>query len=340
MPAFITRYHRGMRVRLLIAGGGVVLLASLGAFFTYRIRHSVPAKAAPVVKLVLQPIPTDVTLSGTIQATKAIKVGVPLDGTVEQFVADVGDDVAKSDVLARIRNPKIAMQQEEQRLNGERARNRVQELEAALIGARGEVSRSEADATRVQMEVGRAQKEFERQQMMMREGVTPRLVFEKAEQDYNALKTQSENLADARQKAQDRVASLTKELETAQKAAEKGAKEMERAPGGPGEGEVISPEDGVVLARRGKEGDLVTKKITDLFELGVDLGKLQVVVMRDAQASPRIQPGQTAAIEIKEFPSTAQGTVREVKAGQVWIDFPSPAQGVRPGMTAEVKIKF
>ena len=329
-----------MRVRLFVAGGGVILLAAVGAFVSYRVRHSVPAKAAPVGKLVLQPIPTEVTLSGTIQATKVINVGVPVDGTVDQFVADVGDDVAKSDVLARIRNPKIATQQEEQRLNGERARNRVQELDAALIGARVEVSRSEADATRVQMELGRAQKEFERQQLMMREGVTPRLVFEKAEQDYNALKTQAENLAETRQRAQDRVASLTKDLDAAQKAAEKGAKEMERAPSGPGEGEVISPADGVVLARRGKEGDPVTRKIADLFQLAVDLGKLQVMVMPDAQAAPQIRVGKTASITIKEFPSTAQGTVREVKAGQVWIDFPSPAQGVRPGMTAEVKIKF
>jgi len=340
LPAFITRYHRGMRVRLLLAGAGVVVLAAVGAFVSHRMRHSVPAKPAPVAKPVLQPIPTEVSLSGTIQATKVIKVGVPVDGTIEQFVADVGDDVAKSDVLARIRNPKVATQQEEQRLNGERARNKVQELEAALIGARVEVSRSEADATRVQMEVGRAQKEFERQQMMMREGVTPRLVFEKAEQDYNALKTQAENLAETRQRAQERVASLTKELEAAQKNAEKDAKEMERAPGGPGEGEVISPADGVVLVRRGKEGDVVTKKMTDLFEIAVDLGKLQVVVTPDAQTVPRIRTGQTAAIEIKEFPSTAQGTVREVKAGQVAIEFPSPAQGVRPGMTAQVKIKF
>ncbi|HYL79009.1 MAG TPA: efflux RND transporter periplasmic adaptor subunit [Bryobacteraceae bacterium] len=329
-----------MRVRLFVAGGGVLVLAAVGAFVSYRVRHSVPAKAAPVGKLVLQRIPTEVTLSGTIQATKIVKVGVPLDGTVEQFVADVGDDVAKSDVLARIRNPKLATQQEEQRLNGERARNRVQELDAALIAARVEVSRSEADATRVQLELARAQKEFERQQMMMREGVTPRLVFEKAEQDYNALKTQAENLAETHQRAQERVASLTKELEAAQKAAEKGAKEMERAPGGPGEGEVISPEDGVVLARRGKEGDPVTKKMPDLFELGVDLGKLQVVVTPDAQSAPQIRIGKTAYIAIKEFPSTAQGTVREVKAGQAWIEFLSPAQGVRPGMTAEVTIKY
>ncbi|HEV2691176.1 MAG TPA: efflux RND transporter periplasmic adaptor subunit [Bryobacteraceae bacterium] len=330
-----------MSVRWWAAGGGVILLAALAAgFYGYRMRHAAPAKVAPVVKVAPPPLPTEVTLAGTIQATKIIKVGAPVDGTIEQFVSDVGDDVAKGDVLARIRNPKVAAEQEAARLNGEQSRNRVQELDAALIGARLEVSRSEADATRLQLELSRAQKEFERQQMMYREGVTPRLVFEKAEQEYNSLKTQTENLAETRKKAQERVASLTKEWEAAQKAAEKSASRIEGAPAGAAAGELTSPADGVVVARRGKEGDLVTTKITDLFQIAVDLEKLQVVVAADAQTAPRIHAGQTVAIEIKEFPSTAQGTVREVKGGQVLIDFPSPAPGVRPGMTAQVKIKL
>jgi HlyD family secretion protein len=330
-----------MKARWLIAAGAAVVLVVLAIVFVgYRTRRLKPAPvAAPVVTPAPPPLPANVTLSGTIQATKFINVQPPVDGTIEQFVADIGDDVAKGDILARIHNPKIAAQEEQSRLEGDTARNRVQQIEADLIGARLEVSRTEADTTRVQLELQKAQKEFERQQMMWKEGVTPRLTFEKADQDYKALKTQSENLIQLHRQAEDRISSLTQQLETAKKTAEKSARQNEGPQAGPSAGELTSPADGVITARQGKEGDRVTKS-TDLFQMAVELQKLQVVIIPDAQNLPRIHAGQAVNVEIKDFPGIAHGTVREVKAGQATIAFPSPGPGVRPGMTAQVTITF
>ena len=165
-------------------------------------------------------------------------------------------------------------------------------------------------------------------------------MLEKAEQEYAALKTQSDNLVDLSKKAVDRVASLTKELETARQAVEKRSSEAESAEAGFAAGEVTSPADGVVLARRGQAGKPVTKAITDLFLIAVELGSLRVVVSADPQVVQRIHVGQTVTVEIVEIPSTAPGTVREIKSGQVLIEFTSPALTVRPGMTAQVKIKL
>jgi len=329
-----------MKARWLIAAGGAVVLVALAVFVGYRTRRPKQAPvAAPVVTPAHPPLPANVTLSGTIQATKFIKVQPPVDGTIEQFVADIGDDVAKGDILARIHNPKIAAQEEQSRLEGDTARNRVQQIEADLIGARLEVSRTEADTTRVQLELQKAQKEYERQQVMWKEGVTPRLTFEKAEQDYKALQTQSENLIQLHRQAEDRISSLTQQLETAKKTAEKSARQNEGPQAGPSAGELTSPADGVITARQGKEGDRVTKS-TDLFQMAVELQKLQVVIAPDAQNLPRIHAGQAVNVEIKDYPGIAHGTVRDVKAGQAVVDFSSPAPGVRPGMTAQVTIAF
>ena len=330
-----------MKARWWMAAGAVVVLtAVIVGVVSYRTHRPKPTPvAAPVQTPAPPPLPAELTLSGTIQATKFIKVQPPVDGTIEQFVADVGDDVAKGDVLAKIRNPKMAAEQEQGKLDGEIAKNRVQQIEADLIAGRLEVSRTEADTTRVQLELQKAQKEYERQQMMMKEGVTPRLTFEKSEQDYKALKTQSENLIRLHRQAEDRVISLTGQLETARKIIEKSASQHEGPQAGPAAGELTSPADGVVSARQGKEGDRVTKT-SDLFQLAVELQKLQVAITPDAQTLPRIHAGQGANVEIKDFPGIAHGTVREVKAGQAMVDFPSPAPGVRPGMTAQVTIAF
>jgi multidrug efflux pump subunit AcrA (membrane-fusion protein) len=327
------------RGQWMVAAVAALVLASAGAFFAHR-RHSPPPKPAPVPQVAVAPQPVEVTLTGKIQPSKVIKIGAPVDGTIEQFIADVDDDVSAGEVLARITNPKIAAAQQQPHLEIDRARNRVNELEAALISARLEASRLDADTGRVKLELARALKEYERQQTMMREGVTPRLVFEKAEQEYASLKAQSENLVELSKNAVDRVASLTKELETAKQTVEKKSAQAESAEAGFAAGEVTSPADGVVLARRGEARRPVTKAITDLFLIAVDLGSLRVVVAAEPQMAPRIHVGQAVTIEIVEIPSTAPGTVREIKSGQVLIEFTSPALTVRPGMTAQVKIKL
>ena len=54
------------------------------------------------------PKATEITLTGAVQAAHVVDVPVPVDGTVEQFLAEVGQHVSEGEVLARIRNPRLA----------------------------------------------------------------------------------------------------------------------------------------------------------------------------------------------------------------------------------------
>ena len=63
-------------------------------------------------------------------------------------------------------------------------------------------------------------------------------------------------------------------------------------------GEVNSPADGVVIARRGKLGQPVTTAISDLFQIAADPLTLEVVAAVEPQAAARIQSGQSAVIEL------------------------------------------
>jgi multidrug resistance efflux pump len=327
-----------MRGRWVLAIAVMLALAAVG-FFAVRHSQATHVKAVPVPPPALA-APSEIMLTGTIEAAQVVNVPVPIDGTIEQFMADAEQHVSEGEVLARIRNPRLVAAEQTAKLDAEQAQNRLSQLESALIAARLEVSRSEADAIRVKSQLEQAEKTFERQETMFREGVTPRLAYEKAEHEYNSLKTEAQNLAQTSKKAADRVDSATIELEPARKALAEKTSQLEDAEAEMAVGEVNSPADGVVIRRRGKQGQPVTPAMSDMFEIAVDPQALQAVAAIQPQSALRIQPGQTAELQIASAPSPIAGTVSQVKSGQVFIDIKNPLPAITRGMTVQVKIKI
>jgi HlyD family secretion protein len=267
-----------------------------------------------------------------------VNVPAPVDGTIDQFMAEVGQHVSEGEVLARVRNPELAAAEQTAQLDAEQARNHLGQLESGLIAARLEVSRSEADATRVKLQLDQAEKTFQRQQMMFREGITARLTYEKAEQEYNSLKAESQRLESAVKAAADRVESITKELDPARKALAQKTNALEDAQAEAATGEVNSPTDGVVIAIHGKPGEPVTSALADLFQIAADPPALEAVTQVDSGSAARIHPGQTVEIAAAGVPGKFSATVREIKAGQLFIDIPSSTPQIKAGMTVQVKI--
>ena len=284
--------------------------------------------------------PAEVSLPGKVEPTKVVAVPPLVEGVIEKFMAGVGEDVFEGQVLAHIRSGKLDSAEEAARGDAEHARARVSDIESKLIAARLEASRSRAEASRIKGDLDRAEKAYLRQQMLNREGATPRLVFEKAEKDYNALKADAGSVEVLASNAEERVASLTKELQMAQAQFEQKNGELEDAVAELAAGDVHCPADGIVISRRGDVGEQVNRAMPALFEIAVNLSSLQVSLSPDARAIPRIHSGQLASIEIVEAPGGIPGTVREVKQGQVLVDFTSPSPLVRPGLSAQVRIRL
>jgi multidrug resistance efflux pump len=333
-----------MRDRWLAAGVIVLAAAAAAALFLSRSKPNAastpPAQAPQVSAPAPTPEPLEITVSGQVQAAKTVNVSATVDGTIQELMADVGDVVIEGKLLARLKNPKLAAVEETAQSETERARNRINELDAALIGARLEVSRSAADQTRTKLEFEKAEKEYQKQQFMFRQGITARLVFEKSQQEYNALKADAERLAEASKNAVNRVSSLTDELQAAHKDLDQKKAALDEAHAESGAGEVRSPAEGIIVARCCQVGESVTAASTNLFQIAGDLTALQVTAAADSVTVEKIHPGQPAAIEIANIPGSIAGKVREVKPDNVTIDFASPSPAVRPGMTARVKIKL
>jgi multidrug resistance efflux pump len=299
-----------------------------------------PAPAPSAAVLAPSPPAPEITVSGQVQAANVVNVPATVDGTIEELMAEVGDVVIEGKLLARIKNPKLESAETAAQSGAEREGNRIGMLESALIAARLEVSRSEADQTRVKLELEKAEKEYQRQDSMFRQGITPRVVYERAQEEFNAYKADSERLAEVVKDAKNRVSSLTDELQTARQDLEQKKAAVDEARAESGAGDVLSPEEGIVVARCCQVGESVTAASANLFQIAGDLTALQVAASADAATMERIHPGQAAVIEILSLPATIEGKVREVKPEQVIIEFTSPSQAVRPGMTAQVKIKL
>ena len=334
-----------MNRKWLLAGVVIVLsTVALAALFISRSKPPAaatrPAQISPVPASAPAPAAVDITVSGQVQAAKVVNVPAPVDGTIDELMANVGDVVIEGKLLARIKNPKLASAETAAQSEVERQRNRISGLESAVISARLEISRTDADQTRVKQELEKAEKEYQRQESMYRQGITPRVVYERAQQEYNAYKADSERLAEVAKDAANRVSSLTDELQTSRTDLDQKKGAVDQAHAESGSGDVRSPAEGIIVVRCCQVGESVTAVSTNLFQIAGDLTQLQVAASADSATIDKIHPGQIAAIEIPSVAATIEGKVREVKPDQVIIEFSRPNQSVRPGMTARVKIKL
>lgn len=313
----------------------VALLVSLIAF---KQRNYQPRKTATTAAKPLAP--EEVILSGTAQPRTIISIPAPTGGILTRFMANVGDDVFEGELLAQIKNPKLESAAQTAQDEAVRAETHVSDLESALIAARLEASRSRADETRVKAELEPAEKNYQKQKTLNDQGATPRLTFEKAERDYNSLKSDSESFGHIAAAAEERVASLTNELEEARKGAQARIQAADEAKADLGAGEVHSTVDGVVVARKGQPGEPVSRETPDLFQIGTEFNNLQVTVTPDSESLARIRAGQGVTISGADLAAPIQGNVRDIASGSLVVDFANPSPGVKPGKAVQVKVRL
>ena len=324
---------------MLIAGSVILLAAAAGALSLLRLRHA-PAPGASQSAPVTDYAGPTASLPGTIEAVEVVAVPVPVDGTLETFHVDVGQDVSEGQPLAQIRNSDLESERDAASTDLSRERARVSTLESRLIALRTEASSAREATGRGRSDLDQAGKVLKRQQLLFQAGAAGRLSLEKAQADYDAAQSAFDGLDQIVRMSDQRVAEATKELDTAQRTLTEKTRAHEETAAQVASGEVASPADGLVIARRGQPGDEVTTEMEDLFRIAVNLTSLRVVVRPPPPVLQKIRPGQEAVIQIAELPDGIAGKVSEVKDDQAWIEFTSLNSVVKPGMTVQVVIKL
>jgi HlyD family secretion protein len=329
-----------MRGKWLFVAGCIVLLAvAAGAWSVYR--RTAGSKGSPQVAVPAKPAASpgqSVSLTGRVEARNSVAVAAPIDGIVDAVFADVGQEVAQGQLLARVKSAKLGAMLEDATGQADHAQSRLSDIEASIISARLESSRAAADLTRAKSEFDRADKAFQRQSMLMREGATPRLVFEKAQRDYETARQEFDNKSILSQQAESRSDELTKEREAAKRALEEKNLSLDQVKADVSSGDLMSPVAGVVVGRHGQPGEEVSPTTTDFFQIATDTGSLSVAVDPPPPLLSRIHTGQHASVHIAEYPEDLPGSVREIRGPQAIVDFTSPSAAIRPGLTANVRI--
>lgn len=329
---------RGKRVT--IGGVAVLIAVACGSLIILR-RAQTPQKPAPVAagptSVEVGPV---VSLPGRIRAQTVIPVGAPVDGTIQELLAEPGERVFEGQLLGRIANTGLELEQQQAAADVARAEERVSQLQNELINARLEASRARADASRAQADYERAERDYLRQQMLYKEGATPRLVFEKSQAEYQGQKTSRETLAEVARVAEERLASIVNRLDAMRATLEEKNALLDRARESAAAAEIRSPADGLLVARTRQAGEEVTTAVQDLFQIAVNLSALEAVVEPEPPVLARIRPGQEALIQIAELPNGIPGRVKEIQGTQVIVEFTSPDPSLLPGATAQVRIKL
>jgi len=338
---YIGWYYRFMRGKWFVLVASIVLLALVGAGVAILLRaKSARIQAAPP-PVTQAPVPTgDINLSGKIRPQQVVSVSPPLEGVIGAFFVEVGQDVFEGQLLARITNQGLETGQQNAQRELENAQSHANEVESQIITARLEASRAQADSTRSRGEYDRLQRVFQRQQMLYNEGATPKLVYEKAAKDFEIARDEFHNLEQVTANAEARVAELIQKLDSEKRTVDDKARALDAAKTQSGATEVVSPTQGVVVARTGEVGQPTGPDHGDLFVIGTQLTQLEVVLDPDPPTLRRVQKGQPALVVLPDQGAEGiTGAVKDIQGNQVVVAFTNPNPSIKPGMMAQVRIR-
>jgi len=327
-----------MRGKWILLGAAAVVAGVIAAALSMRPPHTAPPPRPTGAAVIVN---HEITLQGKVRPRHVVGVAAPLTGLVEALPVDVGQEVFQGQVLARVGAQSLESARELATNDLQRAQLQVEKAEAAVNSARMEESRAEADAERSRTALERVQRVYERQHMLVTQGATPRLTFEKAEAEYHAALKESDIMDTAARAARDQVQNVLRDLTAHKKLVQDREQELEEAQTNLAAAEVRSPVDGTVVARKAEIGKPANEAGEEFFQIATDLYALEVSIEPKPEDLKRIQPGQQALVLILDLQSQAlPGVVREVKDTQAVVEFEGSMPGIKPGMLADVRLKL
>jgi len=302
-------------------------------------RPPAPAPSSPAKAAAEPPAAADLSVTGRLRARQVEAVGAAIDGTIESIEVIEGQEVVEGQLLARIQNSRLELEEERARLEVERLQSRVNAIESQLLSVRLEIFRAEAESARAAAARALAEKQYQRQQMLLREGAVARLVFEKAEQDWEKARAEAEAASELARQTQTKSDVLNQNLDEARRALAEKLEELEDTRQERLATEIHAPVDGLLVSVKATAGQEVSREARDLFEIAPNPRELEFVANLRPDEAKGIQPGQAAVIQVVESGNQPiAGRVKSVTEGLLVIEFEAPDPAVRPGVTARAQL--
>ncbi|MBA3975954.1 MAG: hypothetical protein C0504_17245 [Candidatus Solibacter sp.] len=329
-----------MKRGAVVAVAGVMLVASgAGGYLYWKSKQAAPEKKAEIPAAALAPGAV-VKFQAALAARNIVGVDVPVDGVLEEFPVKPGDEVFEGQILGAVANDVLLEHEKEAGLQLERMKMRLQTLESQMLAARLEESSRAADASRAASERQKAEKAQQRQQMLHREGATPRKAFEAAQAAFDAARAEEEAVGGLAKSLRDRVDQINKDIDVSKRQVAEAESAYEEAKAGLAAAQLLSPSDGVIISIQKQAGEEVKAGMEGLIQIAVDLTMMEAVFDVEPALAGRMAAGLPAQINIAETADTLAGQVRLVENNRVYVEFASPTPLIRPGMTASVSVQI
>ena len=105
---------------------------------------------------------------------------------------------------------------------------------------------------------------------------------------------------------------------------------------------MLSPVNGIVVARRGQAGDDVHPSMTDLFQIATDISVMQAVADASPAQISKVKPGPAGDRDDRRNGrrNSCKARCLKVEDGKVTVEFANPNPLVKPGLTAQIRIKL
>ena len=312
----IARKTRGILVLIAFLGAGAAFslyaLGPPGERIDYRLST---VEVGDIESVVLS--------AGTLAALNTVVVGSQLSGQVAELHADFNDTVEEGDLIARI-DPRTF-------------EARVQQNEADVAVAQGNIESRKADLQRARATLRQAERELGRRQTLQERG---HISATELDRDVTTVETSQAQVA----VAEASIGNARATLEQREAALAQSKLDLERT-------FIRSPVSGTVINRRVELGQTVAASFSapELFEIGQDLHRMKVEASVDEADIGRIREGMPCRFTVDAYPDRrffgriqqirkAPSVVQNVVTYKVIITADNNDLALLPGMTASVQI--
>ncbi|MGA8513926.1 MAG: efflux RND transporter periplasmic adaptor subunit [Burkholderiaceae bacterium] len=278
-----------------------------------------------------------VSASGAVNPVTQVSVGTQVSGQIKELYVDFNAEVKAGQLIALI-DPETF----EYRVRSAQAD--VDSARAAVLTAQANIAASNAAVSRAKVEQIEAQRDLERQQMLVERQFVAQNVADKA----RALVSSSIESVKA---AQAQLGVTQAQIKSAQANVSQRESALAQARIDLSRTKITSPVNGIVIKRAIEKGQTVAASLQapELFVIAQNLSDMQVDASIDESDVGRIRNGQKASFTVDAYPGqTFEGEVKQVrKAAQnvanvvtyvAVVRFTNVGDRLLPGMTANVRL--
>ncbi len=303
--------------------------------------------APPVETVARRDFAASVLATGAVQPQigAEVRVGARVSGKVERLLANIGDSVARGQVVAQLEKADLEAVVAQRRAELELAEAKLAAVESLLPKeiekAQADLEESEATHMLAEKELARTRQLHERKVMTLED-------LDRAEERFSVARARVTSAGKALELVEIRYGEDRRqahaEVARARSALENAQVQLSYAT-------ITSPIDGVIASVSTEEGETVAAAMqAPTFVTVIDLNRLQVDAFVDEVDIGKVQVGQRAVFTVDAFPANEfAGRVAAIYPKaiiqdnvvnyDVVIDIETPYHGLlRPEMTASVTI--